>query len=78
MLDLQKLENEINDIIASETTESYNELFRRMDFLDFVEKVKASGGYTDQFICMEKIGINRSNYIDGADDFSGQNLNLAA
>jgi hypothetical protein len=78
MLDLQKLENEINSFIAIETEESYNELFKKMDFLEFVEKVKASGGYTNQFTCLSKIGVNKANYIVGNDDFADQNLNQAA
>lgn len=78
MLNLKELEEEVDNFIANETTESYNEMFRKSDFLDFKEKVRASGGYTTQFFCVERIVVSKPNLISGDFDFGDQNLNTAA
>jgi hypothetical protein len=78
MLDLKKLENEINNFLAEQTAESYNELFARSDEEEYFERVKLSGGYTDLFDCSQEIIINPTSTVEVNCDFSGHNYKDAA
>jgi len=76
MLDLNKLEKEIDCFIANQTTESYNELFKS---LDEEQIVKLSGGYTMEFDVPNDIVISKPNIMESNDfDFSEPEYSIAA
>jgi hypothetical protein len=75
MLDLEKLEREIDCFIANQTKNSYNEMFK---ILDEEQMVKLSGGYTETFECSHEIIVNQTSTIDITCDFSGDNYDIAA
>jgi len=76
MLDLNKLDKEIDCFIANQTTETYNELFKA---LDEEEIVKLSGGYTMEYDCPDRVMINKPNVMEGGNcDFSDPGFNMAA
>jgi hypothetical protein len=78
MLDLKKLEAEIDSLLANETAETYNELFKKTDLMGFVERVEISGGYTNEFSCSQGIIINTPNTIACDCDFYDSDLKAAA
>jgi len=68
MLDLNKLELEIDCFIANQTAESYNELFKSLDD-EQIEKL--SGGYTINVDCPNEAISVKPNAMEGNDcDFS--------
>ena len=68
MLDLNKLELEIDCFIAKQTTESYNELFKSLDD-EHIEKL--SGGYTRDFDCPNEVVSSKPNIMENNNyDFS--------
>jgi hypothetical protein len=76
MLDLNKLEREIDCFIASQTTESYNELLKSL-YEDQI--VKLSGGYTIEYDCPNTVVISKPNVMESNDcDFSELKYNQAA
>jgi hypothetical protein len=75
MLDLEKLEKDIDRFLAGQTAESYSEIFK---ILDEEQLVKLSGGYTEQFECPSGIIVNQTSTIEITCDFSGDNYNMAA
>lgn len=76
MLDLNKLDKEVDFFIANQTTETYNELF---NVLDEELIVKLSGGYTMEYDCPNNIAIDKPNAMVNENfDFSEPNYNIAA
>jgi hypothetical protein len=76
MLDLNKLEKEIDCFIANQTTESYNELFKS---LDEEQIVKLSGGYTVEVDCPNDVVISKPNIMESNNcDFSEPEYSIAA
>ncbi|WP_179415377.1 hypothetical protein HDF19_09975 [Mucilaginibacter sp. E4BP6] len=75
MLDLEKLEKEIDSFLANQTSNSYQELFK---VLDEERMVKLSGGYTEDFDCSDKIIVNTTTVFEVSCDFSENDYNEAA
>lgn len=75
MLDLKKLEKEIDCFLANQTSESYSKMF---EILDEEQLVKLSGGYTEGFECPIDIVVDQTPIIDVPCDFSGDDYFMAA
>jgi hypothetical protein len=76
MLDLNKIEKDIDCFIANQTTESYNKLFKS---IDEEEMVKLSGGYTVDFGCPVEVVVTKPNNMESGNcDFSEQEYYQAA